>query len=100
MKASANFFRIAFVAFVFVATILQDAAAGGHYGNEKKKGVSYLLTSLHLTPRKFAKAYHSEKKENARINERSHRKMMQKQHGWNIFQYRSENHHKANHTHF
>jgi hypothetical protein len=100
MKASANFFRIAFVAFVFVSMFMQDAAATGRSGPDKKKGISYVLTSLHLTPRQFAKAYRSEKKENSRINERSHRKMMQKQHGWNIFQYRSENHHEANHTHF
>ncbi len=96
MKASARFFTFAFAAFVFVASFAQDASAASP---DKKKGVCYLLTALHLTPKQFAKAYRAEKKENAKWMERSHRRMMQKQHGWNFFQYRVENRHEANPTH-
>ena len=97
MKASARFFSFAFAAVMFAASFVQDASAASP---DKKKGVCYVLTALHLTPKQFAKAYKAEKKENYRWLERSHRKMMQKQHGWNFFQYRAENHHEANHTHF
>ena len=97
MKASAKFFTITFAAFVFVASFVQVASAASP---DKKKGTCYVLTGLHLTPKEFAKAYRAEKKENARWMERSHRKMMQKQHGWNFFQYRAENHREANPTRF
>ena len=97
MKASAKFFTTAIAAFVFAGSIAQSAFAARP---DQKKGVCYVLTALHMSPKQFAKAYRAEKKENAKWMERSHRRMMQKQHGWNFFQYRAENHHEANPTHF
>lgn len=97
MKASVKFFSFAVAALVFASVISQEAKAANP---DKKKGICYFLTALHLTPKQFSKAYRAEKKEISRMNERSHRKMMQKQHGWSIFQYRAENHHEANHTRF
>jgi hypothetical protein len=97
MKASVRLFSFAVIALMICATFVQDACAARP---GRKKGVSYFLTVLHLTPKQFDRAYQTEKKENHRLMERSHRRMQQKQHGWNIFQYKAENHHEANHTHF
>lgn len=98
MKASVRFFSFAIIAMLIFSTAFVQDASAARPG--KKKGVCYILTALHLTPRQFARAYHTEKKENHRLMERSHRRMLQKQHGWNLFQYKAENHHEANHTHF
>jgi hypothetical protein len=95
MNASAKIFRFAMAVFFFAAVFVHQSSASHP---DKKKGATYKLTSHHLSPKQFEKAYQAERKENARLMERSHRKMAHKQHGWGFFRYRAENHHEANHT--
>jgi hypothetical protein len=97
MNASVNFFSLILVLFLSLGSNIEKASAARP---DRKKGICFYLTSKHLTPRQFAKGYQSEKRENARLFEKSQRKMAHKQHGLNFFQFRSEHHLAANPSHF
>jgi len=97
MNASVKFFSLILVLFFALGSNIEKARAARP---DRKKGICYFLTSKHLTPKQFAKGYQSEKRENARLFEKSQRKMARKQHGLNFFQFRSEHHLAANPSHF
>ena len=86
MNASIKFFSFILVIFFSAGSNIEKAIAARP---DRKKGVCYFLTSKHLTPRQFAKGYQAEKTENAKLFEKSQRKMAHKQHGLNFFQFRS-----------
>jgi hypothetical protein len=96
MNASAKIFSIVMMFFFFCGTFVQDASARP----DRKRGICFFLTSMHLSPKQFAKGYESEKKENARLFEKSRRRMAHKQNGWGLFRFLSENHREANPTRF